>query len=90
MKLREASGPILWYMRLCGFKGWASFWETIYVVPGHLTDRRLVRHELCHLEQIERDGRLVFTVKYLWWLLLLGYWNNPYEIAAREAEERQP
>lgn len=32
---------------------------------------RLLRHERCHLEQIERDGRLLFSVKYLWWLFLI-------------------
>ena len=86
MKLREASGPILWCMRLYGFKGWASFWRTAYFLPGRLDDRRLVAHELKHLEQIERDGRALFTVKYLWWLCRYGYWLNPYEIEARAAE----
>jgi hypothetical protein len=38
-------------------------------------------------QQIQRDGRLVFAVKYLWWLLLHGYLDNPYERAARAAED---
>lgn len=74
------------YMRICGFKGWASFWRTIYLMPGHENDQRLIRHELCHLRQIERDGRLVFSIKYLWWLLKYGYYMNPYEVEARKAE----
>ena len=86
MKTREASGPILWYMRLCGFAGWASFWSTIYLVPERMFDQRLIRHELCHLEQIRRDGRLKFTVQYLYWLLRHGYQQNPYEVEARRAE----
>lgn len=64
----------------------ASFWETIYVLPGWEHNRALIRHELCHLDQIRREGRLRFAVGYLWELLLHGYWNNKYEIAARAAE----
>lgn len=86
MKLRIASGPLRWYMQALGFKGWASFWEVIYVLPGWQFNRPLIRHELCHLEQIRREGRLRFAVGYLWESLLHGYWNNKYEIAARAAE----
>lgn len=57
-------GLIAAYMRLCGFKGWASFWRTIYVLPGHENDQRLLRHERCHLEQIESDDRILLTLKY--------------------------
>ena len=86
MKLRIATGPIRWYMQACGFKGWASFWEVIYVLPGQEFNGPLIRHELCHLEQIRREGRLRFAIGYLWELLRHGYWNNKYEIAARAAE----
>lgn len=74
------------YMHTCKFDGWASFWRVIYVLPGHENDQRLLRHERCHLEQIERDGWVVFSVKYLWWLCRYGYWNNPYKVEARAAE----
>ena len=87
MKIKTASGLLAAYMRLCGFKGWASFWDTIYVLPGYETNRALIRHEQCHLEQIERDGKLKFTVKYLWWLIRYGYLKNPYEAQARAAEK---
>lgn len=86
MTTRTATGLIATYMRLCGFKGWTSFWSVIYVLPGYETNERLLRHERCHLEQIERDGRLQFSIKYLWWLVRYGYWLNPYEIEARKAE----
>jgi hypothetical protein len=86
MNLHTARGPLAWYMRRMGFAGWASFWHTIYVLPGHETNARLLRHELMHLEQIERDGRVLFTVKYLYWLVRYGYWMNPYEVEARAAE----
>ena len=68
-----------------------SFWRTVYVMPGHEHDQRLLRHERCHLEQIERDGRILFAIKYSWWTLRYGYYMNPYEIEARaEAESKSP
>lgn len=88
MKIRTATGLIAWYMRACGFYGWASFWSTIYVLPGRERDERLLRHERCHLEQIERDGRLVFSIKYLYWLCRYGYKIFPYEVEARAAESK--
>lgn len=45
MKVRTATGLIAWYIRLCGFRGWASFWGAIYVLPGSEHDERLLRHE---------------------------------------------
>lgn len=86
MTIRTATGLIAWYMKACGFKGWTSFWGVIYMIPGYETNERLLRHERCHLAQIERDGRIVFAIKYLWWLARYGYWNNPYEVEARAAE----
>lgn len=76
MKICTATGMIAAYMRLCGFLGWTSFWNTI---SGH---------ERCHIKQIKRDGRLLFALKYSWWTLRRGYWNNPYEVEARAAEDR--
>ena len=87
MRIRTARGPLAWYMRACGFAGWASFWRTIYVLPGHEGNARLIRHEQAHLEQIERDGRVRFAVRYTWWLARYGYWRNPYEVEARAAEQ---
>lgn len=86
MKVKTATGLIRAYMHLCGFKGWASFWNTVYVMPGWEQHQPLLRHEAKHLEQIRRDGRLVFAVKYLWRLLRHGYLANSYEVEARAAE----
>lgn len=86
-KIRIAAGPIAWYMKLCGFIGWASFWRVIYIMPGHEHEQRLIRHELCHLEQIERDGRIWFSIRYIYWLARYGYWMNPYEVEARRVSE---
>ena len=90
MQVRTATGLIAAYMRACKFDGWTSFWNVIYVLPGSEHDERLLRHERCHLEQIERDGRLLFSIKYLWWTLRHGYFMNPYEVEARAAESKSP
>lgn len=90
MQVKTATGLIAWYMRACKFDGWTSFWSTIYVMPGFEHDQRLLRHERKHLEQIESDGRLTFSIKYLWWLYRYGYWRNPYEVEARAAESKSP
>ena len=84
--IRTASGPILWYMKVCGFQGWTSCWGVIYMAPGYELHEALLRHERKHLEQMQRDGKLVYSIKYSYWLLRYGYWNNPYEIEARAAE----
>lgn len=86
--VKTATGLIRAYMRLCGFLGWTSFWNTIYVLPGHEQNQRLLRHERCHLKQIERDGRILFALKYSWWTIRHGYWGNPYEVDARDSERR--
>ena len=88
MTIRTATGLIAVYMRACKFDGWTSFWSVIYVLPGFERDQRLLRHERCHLAQIERDGRLLFAIKYSWWTLRYGYYMNPYEIEARAAESK--
>lgn len=86
MEVRPATGLLACLVRRVGFLGWTSFWNTVYVLPGHEGNERLLRHERCHLQQIERDGRLKFSVRYLYWLARHGYWNNPYEVEARAAE----
>ena len=69
-----------------GFKGWTSFWNTIYLHPDHLGDEPLIRHEMAHIDQINREGRLKFAIKYLYFTIRYGYWDNPYEVEARAAE----
>jgi hypothetical protein len=51
-----------------------------------LQDTKWVKHELCHVQQFQRYGYFVFIVKYLWENIRNGYYNNKYEIEARNAE----
>ncbi len=52
-----------------------------------LKDKRWLKHELCHVEQFKRHGFLPFILKYLFESLKKGYYNNKYEVEAREAEK---
>ena len=44
----------------------------------------LFRHELEHVYQQIRDGRVRFYLKYFYYSLRYGYKNNPYELEAYE------
>lgn len=52
-----------------------------------LQDRRWVKHELCHIRQFQRYGFLNFIVLYLVESFKNGYYNNKFEVEARQAEE---
>lgn len=52
-----------------------------------LNNQRWVKHELAHIEQYKKHGLLKFLFLYLWYSVKYGYYNNPFEVEAREAEE---
>ena len=52
-----------------------------------LRDEKWVKHELCHINQFKKYGYFNFVVRYLWQSLRKGYYNNPFEVEARKAEE---
>ncbi|MEO6538712.1 MAG: DUF4157 domain-containing protein [Ferruginibacter sp.] len=54
--------------------------------PDFLQNTSWLKHELCHVEQFRRHGFLMFVIKYLFESVKNGYYNNKYEIEAREAE----
>jgi hypothetical protein len=51
-----------------------------------MRNKRLVRHELKHVEQYQRLGYLRFLVQYLWESWRKGYYQNRFEVEARAAE----
>lgn len=57
-------------------------WRTVYLRSDFFDNPWTRMHESVHIEQIEREGAVVFSVKYLWWWARLGYWQIPYEIEA--------
>lgn len=85
--IKEARGLIKIFMKTCGFLGWASLWNTVYVMPGHKNNAVVVHHEFVHLSQMRRDGKMLFVIKYIWWLLTKGCKNNPYEVEAKTSSE---
>lgn len=57
-------------------------WRKVYILPEYINHDGLWAHESVHLEQIERDGAVIFSIMYLFWLVRYGYRNNPYEVEA--------
>ena len=51
-----------------------------------LKDDKWVKHEMCHISQFKKYGFLNFIFKYLVESIRNGYYNNKYEIEARNAE----
>lgn len=60
--------------------------RTIVVRPGARLSEELLAHELVHVRQWREDP--LFPVRYALATLRHGYWDNPYEIEAREARPR--
>jgi hypothetical protein len=52
-----------------------------------LADEKWLKHELCHIQQYKQHGYFMFIVKYLWESLRNGYYNNRFEVEARQAAE---
>ena len=52
-----------------------------------LKDERWLKHELCHIKQFKEHGNVGFIIKYIWESIRKGYYNNRFEVEAREAEE---
>lgn len=49
-------------------------------------NRKWVLHELKHVEQYEEKGLIKFLFLYLYYSVIYGYHNNPFEKEARHAE----
>jgi hypothetical protein len=87
VKHKLATGLGLWLMKKRGLKGFASYWDTVYYIDREsMNNTRIRKHELKHIEQLEKEGRVKFTIKYLYYLIKDGYRFNKYEVEARRAE----
>jgi hypothetical protein len=88
VKHKVAKGLILWLMRTRGFNGFTTYWNTIYYIDNDAkNNEQIKRHELKHIEQMNKEGKILFSIKYLYYLIRFGYYKNPYEIEAREFEQ---
>ncbi|KYP14800.1 DUF4157 domain-containing protein [Flavihumibacter sp. CACIAM 22H1] len=52
-----------------------------------LQNRRWLRHELAHVQQFQHYGWVRFLLLYLVESIKRGYYNNRFEVEAREAEQ---
>jgi hypothetical protein len=87
VKHKLATGLGLWLMKKRGFSGFTSYWSTVYYIDREaMNNTRIRKHELKHIEQMEREGNVLFTIKYLYYLIKDGYRFNKYEVEARRAE----
>ena len=81
--MQPAPTLILWLLR------WVNHWAvtfpngTIYCVPEQLYNVRLMTHERVHLDQIKRDGALLWTLKSWYYMVRYSRAENPYEVEAR-------
>lgn len=96
IKVKTVKGFWLWLMKKRKVVGWASAWNTIYVVPGYETKKWLIAHEMEHMNQMERDGKICMIVKYFWYTLSgwikygnyrEAYFKNPYEVEAYKVSD---
>ncbi len=58
------------------------------IKQAFLSNQQWLKHELCHIEQYKKNGYIIFIIKYLWECIRKGYYNNKFEVEAREAECR--
>lgn len=68
------------------------FGNTIHLwnssAANFLQNEKWLKHELCHIRQYKQHGYAGFIIKYIWESLRKGYYNNRFEVEAREAEEQ--
>lgn len=62
----------------------------IFLLEERMGDQRLRLHEEAHWAQAKRLGVVKFYALYAWYSIRHGYWNNPLEVQAREAEGARP
>lgn len=81
--MKTAPLLIQWFLRASNAWAVTMPWKTVYCVPGQEHNDRLAAHEAVHVEQIQRDGAVRWTVKIFYYLIRYGYKKSPYEVEAR-------
>lgn len=88
VKQRKNDNPRVFYKdRLpFGFNGFVIPAIGIFIKKDHKDSDHLLRHELVHWQQYQREGMIPFLYNYTKEQLKNGYDANPYEIEARYEE----
>jgi hypothetical protein len=58
-------------------------------IKEFISNKRWLLHELKHVEQYERLGMIPFLWRYLLESVRNGYYNNKFEVEARNAESNE-
>lgn len=76
----------LWFLNKLNLDGFTCYNGTIWLKPDlcWVTYERVLKHEAVHIEQMKQDGKILFTIKYLYYWIRYGYKANPYEVQARK------
>lgn len=78
------AGPISRFvLTMFGFVAVVVPWHRVYVLAEYRHNPLVLAHEAVHVIQIKRDGAWYFWTRCIWWYLVCGYENSPYEIEAR-------
>lgn len=87
LKGKYVRAGLFWgsFLRACGFWAIPMPWGKCYVLPEHRDNPIMLKHEEVHFAQMERDGRVMWSIKYLYFAATRGYFGNPYEIEAYTA-----
>ena len=64
-------------------KRWHGF-ATPFAIFLRQPDVEVEAHEREHVRQIWAGWVIGFGIKYCYYLAKYGYWNNPYEVQARQ------
>ena len=59
-----------------------TLWRTIWLAPGGEYEAELLLHEIRHVQQFQASAS--FPVRYIWESLRRGYYQNTFELDARE------
>lgn len=65
--------------------GSAEGFATPFFICVKYRTRPLIAHEMCHVKQWWKYAIVGFVVLYAFYLLRDGYWDNPFEVEARQA-----
>jgi hypothetical protein len=59
-----------------------------FIFVNNKGNKKLMNHELIHIEQIRDCGVILFYILYLWYWVKYGfsYRNNPFEVEAFDNE----
>lgn len=85
LRYKPATGIWRYICRRYDFDAIFTPWKTVYFITDSAEMRR---HEEVHEHQLDHDGRILWTIRWLWWTLRYGYERNPYERHARMVAER--